>query len=112
MFCLSAAAAVRSGLQLTRWAPLMSTAVLQCVQLLQPGDSYLQCRYQRLAGPGYKLYFLFPYAGNNSTKGESVQATLSATLLEKSQPNLSIMIFILMKRTEPRTRATLQWVLK
>ena len=24
-----------------------------------------------------------PYAGNNSTKGESVQATLSATLLEK-----------------------------
>ena len=60
MFCLSAAAAVRSGLQLTRWAPLMSTAVLQCVQLLQPGDSYLQCRYQRLAGPGYKLYFLFP----------------------------------------------------
>ena len=68
MFCLSAAAAVRSGLQLTadsrvvvtRWAPLLSTAVLQCVQLLQPGDSYLQCRYQRLAGPGYKLYFLFP----------------------------------------------------
>ena len=39
MFCLSAAAAVRSGLQLTavtRWAPLMSTAVLQ------RGDSYLQ----------------------------------------------------------------------
>ena len=67
MFCLSAAAAVRRGLQptadssaVTRWAPLMSTAVLQCVQLLQPGDSYLQCRYQRLAGPGYKLYFLFP----------------------------------------------------
>ena len=26
---------------------------------------------------------LFSYAGNNSTKGESVQATLSATLLEK-----------------------------
>ena len=25
----------------------------------------------------------FPYAGNNSTQGESVQATLSATLLEK-----------------------------
>ena len=62
MFCLSAAAAVRSGLQLTavtRWAPLMSTAVLQ------RGDSYLQpplspLQYQRLAGPRYKLYFLFP----------------------------------------------------
>ena len=26
---------------------------------------------------------IFPYVGNNSTKGESVQATLSATLLEK-----------------------------
>ena len=28
-------------------------------------------------------WYTFPYAGNNSTKGESVQATLSATLLEK-----------------------------